>query len=125
MKPRTTLFLLALLNNVAPFSLLTWSQTQLASGLVSILNATTPVFTVVVAHFFTVEEKLDPRRLAGALVGLAGVALMIGPALLGGFGLVAIVMALVPSATGVRRTLKSEACPLPPASPPRIAQLTA
>ncbi len=76
---------LAFLNNVAPFSLLTWSQTHLASGLVSILNATTPVFTVVVAHLFTVEEKLDPRRLAGALVGLAGVAAMIGPALLGGF----------------------------------------
>ena len=79
------LALLAFLNNVAPFSLLTWSQTHLASGLVSILNATTPVFTVVVAHFFTVEEKLDPRRLAGALVGLAGVATMIGPAILGGF----------------------------------------
>ena len=53
------LVLLALLNNVAPFSLLTWSQTHLASGLVSILNATTPVFTVVVAHLFTADEKLD------------------------------------------------------------------
>jgi drug/metabolite transporter (DMT)-like permease len=79
------LILLALLNNVAPFSLLVWSQTHLASGLVSILNATTPVFTVVVAHLFTVEEKLDPRRLGGAMIGLAGVAAMIGPALLGGF----------------------------------------
>jgi drug/metabolite transporter (DMT)-like permease len=79
------LLALALLNNVAPFSLLTWSQTHLASGFVSILNATTPVFTVVVAHLYTIEEKLDPRRLAGALIGLAGVAAMIGPALLGGF----------------------------------------
>ncbi len=79
------LAVLAFLNNVAPFSLLTWSQTHLASGLVSILNATTPVFTVVVAHLCTIEEKLVPRRLAGALVGLAGVAAMIGPALLGGF----------------------------------------
>jgi drug/metabolite transporter (DMT)-like permease len=79
------LFALALINNVAPFSLLVWSQTHLASGLVSILNATTPVFTVVVAHLFTIEEKLDPRRLVGALVGLVGVAAMIGPELLGGF----------------------------------------
>jgi len=79
------LMLLALLNNVAPFSLLTWSQTHLASGLVSILNATTPVFTVIVAHLFTAEEKLNPRRLGGALIGFAGVAAMIGPALLGGF----------------------------------------
>lgn len=80
-----TLLALALLNNVVPFSLLTWSQTQLASGLVSILNATTPVFTVVVAHLFTADEKLDPRRLTGALIGLAGVAAMIGPELFGGF----------------------------------------
>jgi drug/metabolite transporter (DMT)-like permease len=79
------LFALALINNVAPFSLLVWSQTHLASGLVSILNATTPVFTVVVAHLFTIDEKLDPRRLVGALVGLAGVAAMIGPELLGRF----------------------------------------
>jgi len=79
------LAVLALLNNVAPFSLLTWSQTHLASGLVSILNATTPVFAVVVAHLCTIEEKLDPRRLAGALIGFAGVAAMIGPTLLGGF----------------------------------------
>ena len=79
------LLLLALLNNVAPFSLLTWSQTQLAGGLVSILNATTPAFAVVVAHFFTAEEKLNLRRLAGALIGLAGVAAMLGPELLGGF----------------------------------------
>jgi len=78
------LVLLALLNNIAPFSLLTWSQTHLASGLVSILNATTPVFTVIVAHLFTIEEKLNPRRLGGALIGFAGVAAMIGPALLGG-----------------------------------------
>ncbi|MGA2493766.1 MAG: DMT family transporter [Roseiarcus sp.] len=77
--------MLAALNNAAPFSLLVWSKTHLASGLVSILNATTPVFTVVVAHLFTVEEKLDPRRLGGALIGFAGVAAMIGPALLGGF----------------------------------------
>jgi drug/metabolite transporter (DMT)-like permease len=97
------LILLALVNNVAPFSLPVWSQTHLASGLVSILNATIPVFAVVVAHLFTVEEKLDPRRLAGALVGLAGVAAMIGPALLGGFAdhLVAELAALSYAAASV------------------------
>ena len=79
------LALLGLLNNVIPFSLIVWGQTHLASGLASILNATTPVFTVVVAHVFTADEKLDLRRLAGALIGLAGVAAMIGPDLLGGF----------------------------------------
>ena len=80
------LAVLALVNNVLPFSLLAWSQTHLASGLVSILNATTPVFTVVVAHLFSADEKLTPRRLGGALIGFAGVAAMVGPELLGGLG---------------------------------------
>ena len=95
------LIVLAALNNVAPFSLLTWSQTQLASGLVSILNATTPVFTVFVAHLFTDEERLAPRKLAGALIGLAGVAAMIGPELLTGFAgrLVAELAALLAAAS--------------------------
>jgi drug/metabolite transporter (DMT)-like permease len=97
------LVLLALLNNVVPFSLLTWSQTQLASGLVSILNATTPVFTVVVAHLFTVDEKLDPRRLGGALIGLCGVAALIGLGPLGEFAnhLVAELAALCYAAASV------------------------
>jgi drug/metabolite transporter (DMT)-like permease len=77
---------LGVLNNVVPFSLIVRSQTHLASGLSSILNATTPVFTVIVAHLFTAEEKLDAPRLTGALIGFAGVATMIGPDLLGGLG---------------------------------------
>ena len=44
---------MGLLNNVLPFSLIFWGQTHIASGLASILNATTPLFTVVVAHFLT------------------------------------------------------------------------
>jgi len=70
---------LGLINNAIPFSLIVWGQTHLASGLAAILNATTPVATVVVAHFLTVSEKLTARRLAGALIGFAGVATMIGP----------------------------------------------
>jgi drug/metabolite transporter (DMT)-like permease len=48
---------MGLLNNVIPFSLIVWGQTQIASGLASILNATTPVFTVVVAHFLTPTRR--------------------------------------------------------------------
>ena len=80
------LALLGLINNVIPFSLIVWGQTHMASGLASILNATTPVFTIVVAHVFTADEKLDLRRLTGALIGLAGVAAMVGPDLLGRLG---------------------------------------
>ena len=77
---------LALFNNVVPFILFGWGQTHIASGLASILNATTPIWGVIVAHLFTADEKISPRKLAGVALGFGGVALMIGPALLGGIG---------------------------------------
>jgi drug/metabolite transporter (DMT)-like permease len=79
-------FGMGLLNNVIPFCLIVWGQTHIASGLASILNATTPLSTVVVAHFLTSDEKMTGNRLAGVLVGLAGVVAMIGPEALGGLG---------------------------------------
>lgn len=81
-----SMLVLALLNNVIPFLLFGWGQTQIASGLASILNATTPIWGVVVAHFLTSDEKMTARRLAGVVVGFAGVAVMIGPDLLRAIG---------------------------------------
>ncbi len=78
--------IMGLLNNAIPFSLTFWGQSQIPSGLASILNATTPISTVLVAHAFSNDEKLTPGRLLGVLVGFAGVALMIGPDLLSGLG---------------------------------------
>lgn len=80
------ILLLALLNNALPFTLFGWAQTHIASGLASILNATTPIWGVIVAHLFTADERITPRKLAGVLIGFAGVALMIGPGLVGSFG---------------------------------------
>ena len=77
---------MGLLNNVAPFSLIVWGQTQIASGLASILNATTPFFSVVVAHFLTDDEKMNPRRVVGVGLGFFGVVLVIGPQVLKGIG---------------------------------------
>lgn len=74
---------MGLLNNVIPFSLIVWGQTQIASSLASILNATTPLFTLVVAHFLTVDEKMNLKKLIGVLVGFAGVIVMISPQLVG------------------------------------------
>jgi drug/metabolite transporter (DMT)-like permease len=65
---------MGLLNNVLPFGLIFWGQTEIASGLASVLNATTPLFTLVVAHVLTVEEKIDRTKVAALLVGLAGAA---------------------------------------------------
>lgn len=69
---------LGMLNNVLPFCLIAWAQTQITSGLASILNAATPLITVVAAHFLTRDEKMTANKVAGVLIGLAGVAIMIG-----------------------------------------------
>lgn len=69
---------MGLLNNVVPFLLIVWGQTQIASGLAAILNATTPLFTVVVAHLLTSDERMTGNKLAGVLIGLGGVAVMVG-----------------------------------------------
>ncbi len=74
------------LNNLIPFCLIVWGQTQIASGIASVLNATTPLFGVVVAHFLTSDEKMTGNRLAGVAVGFAGVVAMIGPSMLNGLG---------------------------------------
>lgn len=79
-------FGMGLLNNVTPFCLIVWGQTEIASGLTAILNATTPLWTVIAAHFLTAEERMTGNRLAGVLIGLAGVAVMVGPQALAGLG---------------------------------------
>ena len=71
---------LGVLNNLLPFALLLWCQLRIGSGLASVLAATTPLFTVVVAHFFTADEEMTRARVVGVLIGLAGVAIAIGPA---------------------------------------------
>jgi drug/metabolite transporter (DMT)-like permease len=72
-------FVMGMLNNIIPFSLIFWGQTQIASGLAAILNATTPLFTVLVAHVATKDEKLSASKLCGVFAGVIGVAVMIGP----------------------------------------------
>ena len=75
-----------LLNNVVPFSLIVFAQTHIASGVASILNATTPLFAVVVAHFLTRDERLTRGRMTGVVVGFAGVVIMVGGSALGTLG---------------------------------------
>src|SRR5947208_2488938 len=70
-------FAIGLFNNVLPFSLIVAGQTYIPSGLASILNATTPLFTVVVMATAG-EEELQARRIAGVIVGLIGVVILRG-----------------------------------------------
>ncbi|MBV9079400.1 MAG: DMT family transporter [Methylobacteriaceae bacterium] len=77
---------MGLLNNVVPFSLIVWGQAHLASGIASILNATTPLFTVVLAHVVG-DERMSGGRLAGVILGIVGVAAMVGGTALAALGL--------------------------------------
>lgn len=72
--------IMGLVNNVIPFSLFLTAQTTISSGLASVLNATTPLFAVLVMAA-SGEERLTGRRVAGVLIGIAGVALLRGPGL--------------------------------------------
>lgn len=75
---------LALLNNVIPFTLFVWGEQRVSSGTAAILNAMTPLFTVLVAGLVWRTEKLTRARLCGIAFGIAGVAVLVGPqALLG------------------------------------------
>ncbi len=80
-------FVMGALNNLIPFSLIVWGQTAITGGLAAILNATTPLFTVVLAHMLTRDERLTLAKLAGVVIGCLGVAVMIGPEVLGGLGI--------------------------------------
>lgn len=73
------LFVVGLINNAVPFLLITWGQTQINSGLASILNATTPFFTVVVAGALLSDERVTRGKLLGVLIGLAGIVVLFGP----------------------------------------------
>lgn len=76
------LAVMGLLNNAIPFTLFVLAQGQITSGLASILNATTPLWSVVVAHLATRDERLTPARALGVVIGFSGVAVMMG----GGMG---------------------------------------
>ena len=89
--PRTigawrALMIMGILNNVIPFSLIVWGQSHIESGLASIFNAMTPLFTVLVAGTFLADERISGMKIAGVLLGLCGAAVMVGSDALMGIG---------------------------------------
>jgi len=76
---------MGVLNNAIPFSLIVWGQTRVESGVASILNATTPIFTVLLAHLMTSDERLTIRKILGICLGLLGVYILLQPELKNGF----------------------------------------
>jgi drug/metabolite transporter (DMT)-like permease len=81
-----SLFLLALVNNVVPFSLIFAGQTAIGAGLAAVLNSTTPFWTILIANAVTSDEKLSLNKVAGVLLGIAGVAVMVGPGIVASLG---------------------------------------
>ncbi len=82
---------MGVLNNVIPFTLFVYAEQAISSGLAAILNATTPLFTVLVAHGLTRDETLTQARFAGVVAGFCGVAVLIGPQALTGIGQTSLV----------------------------------
>lgn len=76
--------LLGVINNVIPFSLIFWAQQSIPSGIAAILNATTPIFTLVLATLLTADDRATPLKIAGIALGFSGVVLMLGTGLAGG-----------------------------------------
>ena len=77
-------FWMGLLNNIFPFLLIVWGQQEIESGLAAILTAAAPIFSVIVAGVWLKDEPVTRSRLLGAVLGLVGVIVLIGPSALAG-----------------------------------------
>jgi len=76
--------MMGILNNIIPFSLIFYGQQEIGAGLAAIINAMTPIWTIMIAHQFTSDEKMTRVKVVGVLLGFAGVAVLIGPNIFSG-----------------------------------------
>jgi drug/metabolite transporter (DMT)-like permease len=81
-----TFLLMGFFNGAVPYTLITWAEIHIDSGLAAILNALMPLFTVLLAHVFTGDERLTWTKVVGIVLGFLGVLTLIGPAALKGLG---------------------------------------
>lgn len=85
-------FVMGMLNNLLPFSLLFWAQTMIPSGLASILNATTPIFSIIVAHLLLSDERMAANKAIGILFAFLGVVVLLGGNVLDGASMASLGM---------------------------------
>lgn len=105
-----------LLNGALPFTLISWGELHIPSGFAALLQSTTPIFTILLAHILTHDERLSWTKILGVVIGFAGVGLLMWPELRQGFGasvlgMLAIVGSSVSyalSAVFTRRRLQGE-----------------
>ena len=79
-------FMVALVGNAIPFFLISFGEIKVDAGLAAILMSTVPLTTVVLAHFFTQDEKLSTGKVIGVILGTIGVIVLVGPETLSGLG---------------------------------------
>jgi len=113
---------MGLVNTALPFVLITWAEQYIDSSLAAIMNATVPLFTIVIAHFWLQDEKITAGRLGGLLLGFVGIVVLVSrdldPAVftgaLTGLGLLgqgAMLLAVISYATAItfsRRYLRNQ-----------------
>ena len=85
MKLIAAIAIMGILNNVIPFSLILIGQREIGSGLASVVNAMTPIWTLVIANFLTTDEKFQRLKVFGIIFGFVGVTVLIGGDLISGF----------------------------------------
>ena len=76
----------AVFNSIGAWTVLAWGQQYVESGLASVLNSTSPVFVFLITALVTRHEALNGRKLLGAVLGVLGVALIVGVDVLRGLG---------------------------------------
>ena len=111
-------FLLLGLTSVAiPFFLITWGELSIDSAVASILNATVPLFTIVIAHLFLHDDKMTPQRVLGLFVGFVGVIVLLSKDLTTGahnsiIGQAAVILAAIfYAASSVYARKKTQSAP--------------
>ncbi len=73
-----TFAVMGALNNAIPFTLIAWGQSHIDSGMASILNATAPIFSCILAHWLTTDERLSAFRFSGVMVAFLGIVVLLG-----------------------------------------------
>jgi len=89
------LMLQGLLSTAIPWLLITWAEKSIDSALATVLNATVPLFTIVIAHFFLTDDRVTSRRIVGLLIGFVGVFVLVHEELIAGWSAKEGVVSLV------------------------------
>ena len=79
------LLLQGLLSTAIPWLFITWAEKSIDSALATVLNATVPLFTIVIAHFFLTDDRVTSQRIVGLLIGFVGVFVLVHEELIAGW----------------------------------------